>query len=229
MICTYVTMFIVFEHGFQPSCFTPLNIFRRRSTVVVEEQHALFTRGKSVPKASRPTQNHPKSVSCKFLSQLCLTMTSPTYGTSSPKLTLTQRLVPPMKSVGQGANALRYASQSPAWSADFSRDGQWLAACYGSPDPCVRMWKLSDDGKRWTLHSTLDSVHTRTIRSVAFCPLAKTYILAAASFDASVSIWELSNGEWECTTQLEGHDHEIKAVTWNSTGSLLATCGRDKT
>jgi WD40 repeat protein len=156
----------------------------------------------------------------------------PTMASSSnrdlPKLTIKERLVAPMKSVGQGPNALRYTSQSPAWSADFSRDGQWLAACYGSPDPCVRMWKLSDDSKKWTLHSTLNTVHSRTIRSVAFCPLAKTYVLAAASFDASVSIWELSNGEWECTTQLEGHDHEIKAVTWNATGSLLATCGRDK-
>jgi cytosolic iron-sulfur protein assembly protein CIAO1 len=149
---------------------------------------------------------------------------------SYPKLTLKQRLVPPMKSIGQGTNALRYTSQSPAWSADFSRDGQWLAVCYGSPDPCVRMWKCADDSRQWTLHSTLDGVHPRTIRCVAFCPLAKSYIFAAASFDASVSIWEFSStGEWECTTQLEGHDHEVKAVAWNATGSLLATCGRDKT
>lgn len=146
------------------------------------------------------------------------------------KLSLKERLVPPMKSVGEGSNAIRYVTPSPAWSLDFSRDGKWLAVCYGAPDPCVRMYKHNDGSKTWSMHSTLDGVHPRTIRSVSFCPLAKTYIIAAASFDASVSIWELSkDDEWECTTQLEGHDHEVKSVAWNTTGSLLATCGRDKT
>ena len=183
---------------------------------------------------------------------------------STKKLTLVERLVPPLKSVGQGPHALRYTSPSPAWSVDFSRDGLFLAVCYGAPDPCVRIWKRRNNSNSnnavtnnktkqdhdkeqdtWILHSTLEGIHARTIRSVAFAPLASPYVLAAASFDASVSIWELSssssklqqqqptNGsqqqEWECTTQLEGHDHEIKSVTWNATGSLLATCGRDKT
>jgi WD40 repeat protein len=156
----------------------------------------------------------------------------------SNKLTLRERLVPPMKSIGQGANALQYLSPSPAWSVDFSRDGHWLAVCYGAPDPCVRVWRKEETAKQqqqqqgsWILHSTLEGIHARTIRSVAFCPLSNPYVLAAASFDASVSIWEYSekSNEWECTTQLEGHDHEIKDVTWNATGSLLATCGRDKT
>ncbi len=153
----------------------------------------------------------------------------PSTLTNNPKLTLLERLDPPMKSVGQGPNALRYASQSPAWSVDFSRDGLFLAVCYGAPDPCVRVWRKDQD--RWVLQSTLDGIHARTIRSVAFAPLSSSYILAAASFDASVSIWEMNkeNSEWDCTTQLEGHDHEIKAVAWNATGSLLATCGRDKT
>lgn len=163
------------------------------------------------------------------------------------KLTLRERIVPPMKSIGQGSNALQYMSPSPAWSVDFSRDGQWLAVAYGAPDPCVRIWKkntnvaataaeaavdtTSNQQSQWKLHSTLEGIHARTIRSVAFCPLANPYVLAAASFDASVSIWEFSekSNEWDCTTQLEGHDHEIKDVIWNGTGSLLATCGRDKT
>ena len=73
-------------------------------------------------------------------------------------------------------------------------------------------------------------------------------ILATASFDGKVLIWEHYNGDdddihddndndgsddggsvFEPIAQLEGHENEVKCLAWNSTGSLLASCGRDKT
>lgn len=135
----------------------------------------------------------------------------------------------------------------------LSSDGELLACCHGVPDPCVRLWRRrrrrktleeeddGDDGSSpsWYLASTLRGCHERTIRSVAFAP--SNAVLATASFDGTIGIWEdVGNNDededdddddedvWECTAQLEGHDNEAKCVAWNSDGTLLATCGRDK-
>jgi len=91
-------------------------------------------------------------------------------------------------------------------------------------------FRTSSSSSPWIFHSTLE-FHERTIRCVSFCPLASSFTLAAASFDATVTIWEYNrrSDTWDCTTQLEGHENEVKCVVWNATGSLLATCGRDKT
>jgi len=197
---------------------------------------------------------------------------------------------------------LAYREPQPAWQCHFSRDGSRLAVAYGSPDPCVRIWrrrngygggggaattttkrrndvpvqsrqqqqdkgkpekqkgnknekndkKDEDDDPRvdsqeatsdetateWVLETTLTGIHARTVRWVSFAPVPdpSVAILASASFDGTVAIWEsyggaadpLQLGEWDCAAQLEGHESEVKCVAWNASASLLATCGRDK-
>lgn len=33
---------------------------------------------------------------------------------------------------------------------------------------------------------------------------------------------------FEFISSLEGHENEVKSVSWDSTGGMVSTCGRDK-
>jgi WD40 repeat protein len=172
---------------------------------------------------------------------------------------------------------MMYTNHQPAWCCCFTRDGRHIAVAYGAPDPCIRIFRNVNDeghcnsshaqtdsnGGQWSLVDTLVGMQLRTIRCVAFAPIHRPLVLAAASFDGTIAIWEQQqsttfamnafssdtntttttaatgsapamnttthlNHSWECTAQLEGHENEVKCVEWNATGSLLATCGRDK-
>ncbi|PHJ22391.1 wd g-beta repeat-containing protein [Cystoisospora suis] len=90
--------------------------------------------------------------------------------------------------------------------------------------------------RSWVLLGVVDTatVHTRTLRSVAWSP--DGFWLAAASFDATVSLWcsnvaESYRSPYRFTQVqvIEGHEHEVKGVAWSHTGKYLATCSRDKT
>lgn len=88
---------------------------------------------------------------------------------------------------------------------------------------------------------TIATGHAKTVRAVAWSPSGLT--LATASFDANVGVWERApreddedmddgegrpKGEWECASLLEGHETECKSVGYSASGTLLASCGRDK-
>ena len=148
--------------------------------------------------------------------------------------------------------AISYTVRQPAWECAFNSDGQYLAVAFGAPDPVIRIYQLQKQKQKqpsnnasssststsstssWVYQSTLSGIHEKTIRSVSFAPIITSTstntppILASASFDGTVAIWEYASSEWISTAQLEGHDTEVKCVRWNATGSLLATCGRDK-
>lgn len=174
-------------------------------------------------------------------------------------LTCQTVLTPPLRTIGHGgADSLSFIDHSPAWHCCFSRDGAWLAVAYGAPTPCIRIWKhvkqptpyeafntndnsnntyIDDAFSNWELQATLSGIQNRTIRHIAFAPISSPLVLASASFDGTVAIWEYDNSDdnnknkehsWDCIAQLEGHENEVKCVEWNATGSLLATCSRDK-
>ncbi|KAL4740857.1 putative cytosolic iron-sulfur protein assembly protein 1 [Aspergillus similis] len=127
-----------------------------------------------------------------------------------------------------------------------------VATC--SSDKTVRVYSLIN----FRLLSTISGGHKRSIRTCAWKPnVSGESVLATGSFDATVGIWRrwdnygeeatLAQGignnknlgveedceededeEWRFAVLLDGHDSEVKSVSWSASGMLLATCSRDK-
>ena len=124
------------------------------------------------------------------------------------------------------------------WHASWSPSGEALATCSG--DKTIRIW-CEAPGSGWACVATLGGAASRTVRSCEWSPCGR--YLAAAGFDATTVIWAqattlggLDDGSrdgdldcaWSSLATLEGHENEVKCVAWNVSGTLLATCSRDK-
>ncbi|KAF3922787.1 Xenin [Arthrobotrys entomopaga] len=136
-------------------------------------------------------------------------------------------------------------------------DRVWCAAPHprlplvatASTDRTVRIYSLRD----FSLASTIEGGHKRSIRSLAWKPNTKgESVVATASFDSTTGIWHRQDRtgdipgdeqagtspinpeereeeeEWRYAVVLDGHDSEVKSVAWSAGGSFLATCSRDK-
>jgi WD40 repeat protein len=124
-----------------------------------------------------------------------------------------------------------------------------VATC--SSDKTVRIYSLTN----FKLLSTISDGHKRSVRTCAWKPhLQGESVLATGSFDATVGIWRRwdkygnetnhtsaaadndmtedasddEEKEWRFAVLLDGHDSEVKSLSWSASGMLLATCSRDK-
>ncbi|KAF2275122.1 cytosolic iron-sulfur protein assembly protein 1 [Westerdykella ornata] len=120
-------------------------------------------------------------------------------------------------------------------------------------DHTVRIYSLTS----FTLVQTLSGAHKRSVRTVSWKPNTRgESVLATGSFDSSAAIWRRQEGVgrgeedftsrgvrsgndeddddeeeddgFDFTTILDGHESELKSLSWSPSGHLLATCSRDK-
>ncbi|KAF1849798.1 WD40 repeat-like protein [Cucurbitaria berberidis CBS 394.84] len=117
-------------------------------------------------------------------------------------------------------------------------------------DRSVRVYSLTS----FTLLHSITGGHKRSVRSVSWKPGTQGQsVLATGSFDSSAGIWrrdergtleddftnrrigsaedddqddEADDYQFSCI--LDGHESEIKSLSWSPSGQYLATCSRDK-
>lgn len=144
-------------------------------------------------------------------------------------------------------STLTSPSQSRAWFTAAHPTLPIIATCFS--DKSVRVYSL----KTHILLSTISGGHKRAIRTCAWKPNLKSEsVIATGSFDASVGIWRHSDEDerevdvsslveseqteeeeedsdgWRFAVVLDGHESEVKSVSWSAAGNFLASSSRDK-
>lgn len=92
--------------------------------------------------------------------------------------------------------------------------------------PTIQVYSFDSLTKSIELFDTIQSPHKKTIRYLSYAPSG--LLLAAASFDGTVSVHLLNDNVFDCVSVIEGHENEVKCVEWCPNGRWLTTCSRDK-
>jgi WD40 repeat protein len=117
------------------------------------------------------------------------------------------------------------SSDSAAQSTDSSSP---TADAVAPPSPVSKSTSIRYSLTLWQ-KLVDDEHHQRTIRSCAFSSCGRFFV--TCSFDSNVVVWKRSSNDnsddaaFEFLACLEGHENEVKCVSWHSHSPLLATCG----
>lgn len=109
-------------------------------------------------------------------------------------------------------------------SIKWSPDGKLLVS--SSDDTTARIWKISDDLKEGDVQSIL-SEHTMEIYTAKWCSSNGKLLIATASFDGTIKIWDGSSGTGIYT--LKHHTQPVYAIDFSSCGKYIASGSLDET
>ena len=125
-----------------------------------------------------------------------------------------QLLVQDLSAPGRNNLQMQVIGQIGASHVDiaFSPNRRWLALC-GRRQPVVQLWNLEE-----SRYQKLQG-HEAEIQAIAFAPHGP--LLATASWDQTVRLWDLLTGEAVMT--LHGHQAHVCAVQFSHDGRLLAS------
>lgn len=124
------------------------------------------------------------------------------------------------------AHAVWHVTHDPT-----TRDVVYACSADGYTHPCARTRdESSSSSVVWRSDAPLERAHSRAVRCCAISPCGR--MLASASFDGTCAVYVRAPAParaWRRACALEGHESEAKHCAWSPSGSLLATCGRDRT
>jgi WD40 repeat protein len=123
--------------------------------------------------------------------------------------------------VKSGVQTQAIPHPQPLVSVAWSADGHMVAT--SDVTGVIRLWQMEQavpvaDARTLT-------GHTNSVIRPAFLPVANT--LAGASWDATVRVWDVSDGRLLQT--LAGHTDQVYFVAWSPDGYTLASASRDQT
>ncbi|ARV59031.1 hypothetical protein BZZ01_10625 [Nostocales cyanobacterium HT-58-2] len=108
-------------------------------------------------------------------------------------------------------------------SVSFSPDSKKIAAA--SDNGTVKIWERTGSSSNWRQNKLLPS-HQGWVKAVKFSPDRQRQMLASASTDGVVRLW---NGNGELLHLLKGHKGSVNSVSFNADGNMLASGGEDHT
>lgn len=109
------------------------------------------------------------------------------------------------------------AHAASAWGLALHPDGTLIATSSSLPQEGIRLWRIQ--GPHLESLLTLPMPHQRDVEALAFSPDGR--YLAAGSFDASISLWEVATQT--LLHLLHGHEDKIYDLRWNGAGLFSAS------
>ncbi|KAJ1874474.1 hypothetical protein LPJ55_001473 [Coemansia sp. RSA 990] len=96
--------------------------------------------------------------------------------------------------------------------------GKYLASA--SDDGSVKIWSLADS----LVHDLIG--HSQQVFMVKWLPRAEKAVLASASFDSTIRVWDAQSGS--CLRVLDAHSKAVDSLSFSSDGRYLASGSFDR-